>query len=80
MRVALVTNFCPHASAALSRCHVLVTSRSAFSWWAARLATEHGARLTFPSSWWDAHHRGGEAAAPASWVSAPAASERGPEQ
>ena len=57
--------------AALSRCRALVISRSTFSWWAARVATEHGARVVFPSPWWDGHPRGDEVAVPASWVSVP---------
>jgi hypothetical protein len=60
--------------AALSHCRLLVISRSTFSWWAARVAMEHGARVVFPSPWWDGQPDGDGVAVPASWVPVPVGS------
>ena len=33
-------------------CRVLLISRSTFSWWAANLAANRGARVAYPAPWW----------------------------
>jgi hypothetical protein len=54
--------------AEMSRCEALVISRSTFSWWAARLATEMGARVVYPSPWWDGFPKDDGVAVPSSWT------------
>jgi hypothetical protein len=55
----------------LSRCDVLVISRSTFSWWAARLASDRGGRVLFPSPWWDGAASGYDSAVPRGWTPVP---------
>ena len=35
----------------LGKCRALVISRSTYSWWAARIATEHAATIVYPTPW-----------------------------
>ena len=41
----------------LSRCRTLLISRSTFSWWAAEIASDRGARVAFPAPWWPGYPR-----------------------
>jgi glycosyl transferase family 11 len=57
--------------AALSRCRALVISRSTFSWWAARIATELGATVVYPSPWSTGAPELERAVVPQSWRALP---------
>lgn len=51
----------------LASCDALVISRSTYSWWAARLATERGATVVYPAPWAHGTAAGDDALIPESW-------------
>jgi hypothetical protein len=54
--------------AAMSQCAALVTSRSTFSWWAARLAESRGAPVVCPKPWRSDRQELESTIVPAGWV------------
>jgi hypothetical protein len=52
----------------LSRCRALLISRSTFSWWAAKVASERGVRVAYPAPWWPATPELDRVTVPGEWM------------
>lgn len=52
----------------MALCRVLLISRSTFSWWAANLAANRGARVAYPAPWWPGTPALDRTLVPAEWV------------